>query len=232
MDDDIKITDLEDKILTPNMSSAQFCRQRRTVTFRDHLEDLMISEQGKRVKKLLTWKLFLGVALAIVGMYLLLDFRIVSDAEMYGPSSKCGVPLILYKDSAVRYNRAVPHPEISSSEVERYIAISECYLTVYAANVSCITPLSYGSDYRLVSFRDSGGELIHMIDPVPLVALHPKKVSQAAMFFPGEKADVLLPSLVKMDYFTPNRTKIAGAVFKAPYSYCIESSVRLFEGKM
>jgi peptide deformylase len=114
-------------------------------------------------------------------------------------------------------------------QLREALVTSACYLQNYAANMSCITPVAYGMDLRIISLRNKMGEIIHLINPDNVTLLGKGyRISETSTLLPNlPPASVERPTSLTIEYYestlSPKRER-----FVTADAFCIDSSLDLF----
>lgn len=188
----------------------------------------------KRIRPLLRPIPIIFVLFFIWLLFSLKDFEEVKDGQAYTARSKCKYPLVLYKDSSIKFGLQVAQFAQNDDDYETLLDLSEtsaCYLENYKQNMSCITPLAYGKNFMMISLRRKNGEIIHLYNPHNMVKIEKTvKVPESNSLLPGvESVIVNRPISLTVEYLDKSLTHIKKEKFEHADAFCIGSSTDLFE---
>ena len=202
-----------------------------------------IRERWESFKETRTWKLTspllrpipaLLILLSIGFIYLVFDFQVVTNGEAYSPKSKCTYPLVLFKDSALKYRNKADFVKTDPPDffmLNDLLTTSTCYLKNYMSNVTCITPIAYGHDYRIISLRRKNGDIIHLINPSnPRKSERKARITETNTLLPDKpSASVKRPLTITLEYLDGELKNTKSGTFEYEDSFCIDSSLDLFD---
>lgn len=198
-------------------------------------EEFSNSRTWKTIRPFLRPIPIIGVLSIILVLHMLTDFVIVQDGEAYSPNTKCQKPLILFKDSALRGHtpvRSVGMDNPNYAAVNDLLATSMCYLQTYAKNMSCITPLAYGVNMRIISMRRKNGDIIHLINPRdPRKEEKDVSIPETSTLFPNmHPIMVTRPKTITINHNSFDSVKTE--TFEMGDAFCVRSSLDLFDHKI
>lgn len=102
----------------------------------------------------------------------------------YTSDSQCSVPLVIFQHSTL-LTEMKTEEIVDIKECEDLKKISECYLEKYSKNMSCITPISYGFNKKMISIRSQDGSITHLVNPKnPHISKDQVEISEGNMLFP------------------------------------------------
>jgi hypothetical protein len=191
-------------------------------------------KQRKTLRKILSPKAIAFYFAIFWLFYLLTDFEIVQNGEAYSSRSKCTHPLILFRDSSIRFHKPIPDFDIQNPDLTQLndvLQTSTCYLWKYEKNMSCITPLAYGQDLRIISFRRKNGDILHLVNPRrPSRSEIPSRVAESNSLLPDVPAVIVeRPRIITIEYTDLNFTTVKAGRFEFADAFCISSSLDLFD---
>lgn len=179
----------------------------------------------------------LGFLMCMFLLYSFSDFIVMEGAEPYTTSSMCQHPLVPFKYSTLRGNQKTPAIELNDAgfrSLDGILATSACYLEKYAQNVSCITPVAYGVEARVISFRKAGGEIVHLVNPGPVSREEGmERIAEWSTLFPGTpRVSVRRPRTLYIDHVNAHLNGTVTSHLELAEAFCVKASLDVFERTM
>lgn len=140
---------------------------------------------------------------------------------------------LTFRESSLRVHKRVPNVDLVNrdySHIGNILTINSCYLQQYAKNLSCITPLAYGEDLRIISLRRKSGEILHLINPSdPISEEKDISILESNTLFPHSSAlNVTRPKILTLSYLFHDLNTSKTERFELGDAFCIKSSLDLF----
>lgn len=204
------------------------------LTFSERWEMFTEGKRWKQIRPYLNPLPVFVILLLTWSVFVLSDFQIIENAEAYSIATRCHHPLVLLKDSTLRSHVLVEDVQLSPIDYELLndvLATSACYLTNYADQMSCITPLAYGKDLRIISMRRKNGNIVHLINPKNPTKLGTSAtVPESISFLPGVRfVNVSRPVFMNIEYVDSDFKSTRNDRFELGDAFCIGSSLDLFD---
>lgn len=222
--------------VSPQMPAPQAQRRfSRGPTLAERWEDFSNTKRWKQIRRFLTPTSIITALVLVWVFYMITDFVVVHDGEAYSPKTKCQKPLILFKDSSLRGHKTIPYVDTENQQdLTNILATSACYLQHYPKNMSCITPLAYGTDMRIISMRKKNGDIIHLINPRnPTKEEKDVSIPETSTLFPhSPPAMATRPKTIRIEYTGADLKTSKTERFDLGDSFCVRSSLDLFDHKI
>lgn len=218
----------------PQKTAERVVPKPKSITLAERWELFSHGKNWRRIRPFLRPSR-VAVFLAILWCcWLLTDFQIVRDGEAYSQKTKCQHPLILFRDSFVRSHKPIPFLDLQKPDyslLNEMMLTSTCYLNNYAKNMTCITPLAYGMDHRMVSMKRQNGDIIHLFNPKnPTKMERSVGVPEKNSLLPDlPPAKVMRPLAMTIEYNDVEGAATKRERFELGDAFCISSSLELFD---